>query len=288
MIDFALPDHLKALRDRIHSFVDTQVIPLERDERMTHHGPTEDLRIELVARARAAGLLTIQAPKDLGGMGLNHFEHAIALEAAGWSTLGPIAMNCAAPDEGNMAMLAKITTPEQRAQWLRPLVAGDFRSCFAMTEPFGAGSDPAQMQTTAKLDGNHWVINGRKWLITGAPKAGVMIIMAKSGEITGNDGATLFLTKADQPGIVIEKVMNTMDSNYVEGHAVVRFDNLRLPASEVLGEVGQGFRYAQLRLTPARLTHCMRWLGAASRAHAHRVWQTTGRASRCWLSVGGQ
>jgi acyl-CoA dehydrogenase len=268
MIDFALSDGLRTLRDRIHRFVMDEIIPYERDPRVTHHGPSEDLRRELVEKARSAGLLSVQCAAEFGGMGLNHVETAVALEASGWSTLGPVAMNCAAPDEGNMALLTKIASPEQKERWLRPLVGGQFRSCFAMTEPMGAGSDPGQLQTTARLDGNHWVISGRKWLITGANQAGAMIIMAKSGEISGSDGATLFLTDARQPGITIEKVMNTLDSNYVEGHAVVRFDELRLPASDILGEVGHGFRYAQLRLTPARLTHCMRWLGAAARAQS--------------------
>jgi acyl-CoA dehydrogenase len=174
-----------------------------------------------------------------------------------------VALNCAAPDEGNMMLLSKIANPAQVAEFLKPVVEGRHRSVFAMTEPDGAGSDPGQLKTTAVRDGSDYVINGLKWLITGANGARTWIIMADLEAA----GPTLFLCQGDAPGIVIERTMDTMDRNYVEGHGVVRFDDLRLPASALLGEEGQAFRYAQLRLAPARLTHCMRWLGAASRAH---------------------
>ncbi|MFE3256962.1 acyl-CoA dehydrogenase family protein [Nocardia sp. NPDC059229] len=272
MIDFSIPADLAAERDRIRRFVIDKIVPFERDPRLTAHGPDDELRQELVELARAEKLLTIQAPVELGGRGLTHLEQAVLYEAAGWSTLGPVAMNCAAPDEGNMFLLSKIANPEQTQRFLQPVIDGHQRSVFAMTEPGGAGSDPNQLATEATFDGENFTINGRKWLITGADGAKTWIIMAR---LAANphlpEGPTLFLCEGDAPGIVIERVMNTMDRNYIGGHAVVRFDNLVLPRESVLGETGQALRYAQLRLAPARLTHCMRWLGAAERAQAIAV-----------------
>ncbi|WP_329414145.1 acyl-CoA dehydrogenase family protein [Nocardia vinacea] len=272
MIDFTIPAELAAERDRVRQFVIDKIVPFERDPRLTSHGPTDELRQELVELARAEKLLTVQAPEALGGRGLTHIEQAVIYEAAGWSTLGPVAMNCAAPDEGNMFLLSKIANPEQVERHLAPAVAGHRRTVFAMTEPDGAGSDPNQLATEAVFDGENFTINGRKWLITGADGAKTWIIMAR---VAPNphvpDGPTLFLTEGDQPGIVIERTMNTMDRNYVGGHGVVRFENLVLPKDALLGETGQALRYAQLRLAPARLTHCMRWLGAAERAQSIAV-----------------
>ncbi|MFF7940438.1 MULTISPECIES: acyl-CoA dehydrogenase family protein [Nocardia] len=272
MIDFAIPADLAAERDRVRRFVIDKIVPYERDPRLTAHGPTDELRQELVELARAEKLLTVQAPESLGGRGLTHIEQAVIYEAAGWSTLGPVAMNCAAPDEGNMFLLSKVADPDQVQRFLAPVVAGHQRSVFAMTEPDGAGSDPAQLSTAATFDGENFTINGRKWLITGANGAKTWIIMAR---LASNphlpEGPTLFLADGDEPGIVIERTMNTMDRNYVAGHGVVRFDNLVLPREALLGEAGQALRYAQLRLAPARLTHCMRWLGAAERAQSIAV-----------------
>ncbi|WP_458689142.1 acyl-CoA dehydrogenase family protein [Nocardia tengchongensis] len=272
MIDFSIPADLAAERDRVRQFVIDKIVPFERDPRLTAHGPNDDLRQEMVELARAEKLLTIQAPVELGGRGLTHVEQAVLYEAAGWSTLGPVAMNCAAPDEGNMFLLSKIANPEQTQGFLQPVIDGHQRSVFAMTEPGGAGSDPNQLTTEAVFDGENFTINGRKWLITGADGAKTWIIMAR---LAANphlpEGPTLFLCEGDTDGIVIERVMNTMDRNYVGGHAVVNFENLVLPGESVLGETGQALRYAQLRLAPARLTHCMRWLGAAERAQAIAV-----------------
>ncbi len=210
----------------------------------------------------------MQAARDKGGLGLTHVEQAVVYEAAGWSTLGPVAMNCAAPDEGNMFLLSKLTTPAQAELFLDPVIRGDARSVFAMTEPGGAGSDPAQLTTQAHADGDEWIVNGLKWLITGANGAQTWIVMADAVSESGPSGPTLFLTTGDNPGIRIERVMGSMDRNYVEGHGVVRFQDLRVPADGVLGQVGEAMRYAQLRLAPARLTHAMRWLGAAARAQS--------------------
>ncbi|WP_137893089.1 acyl-CoA dehydrogenase family protein [Ramlibacter sp. 2FC] len=263
-MDFSLPPALVELREQIRAFVDEQVIPLERDPRQGAHGPHESLRAELVARARRAGLLSPHAAPEYGGMGLSHVGRAIAFEEAGYSPLGPVALNVFAPDEGNMHLLEAVATPAQKEQWLRPLVEGRIRSCFCMTEPApGAGSDPSMLATTAEPDGDHYLIRGRKWFITGAEGATLAIIMAKVPDA----GATMFLADMGSAGITVERSMDTMDHCFPGGHGVVAFDGLRVPASAILGELGQGLRYAQVRLSPARLTHCMRWLGAARRAH---------------------
>ncbi|GAB2479854.1 acyl-CoA dehydrogenase family protein [Comamonas humi] len=263
-MDFSLPPPLLELRDRTRQFIAEQVIPLENDERQSSHGPSEALRRELVGRARAAGLLTPHASKELGGLGLSHVEKAVVFEEAGYSWLGPTALNIHAPDEGNIHLMEEVASPAQKERWLRPQVAGETRSCFAMTEPApGAGADPAALATTAVRDGGDYLISGRKWFITGAEGADYAIIMASM-----EDGsATMFLSDMHRPEIVLERSMDAMDSCFTGGHGVLRFDQLRVPAADVLGEVGKGFRYAQVRLAPARLTHCMRWLGQARRAH---------------------
>ena len=263
-MDFSLSPEQRALQERTQRFVKDIIIPYELDARQTSHGPTEELRNELVAHARTAGLLTPHASQSHGGMGLSHVDKAIVFEEAGYSPLGPIAMNIHAPDEGNIHLMELVATPAQQQRWLLPLVQGHIRSCFCMTEPApGSGSDPSMLQTTARRDGDDYVIDGVKWLITGAVGAGFAIIMARIDDGT----ATMFLADMNQPGISIERQMNAMDSCFTGGHAVVRFDGLRVPARDVLGEAGMGLKYAQVRLAPARLTHCMRWLGAARRAH---------------------
>lgn len=263
-MDFSLTPALKSLQDEVRTFIAEQIIPLEKDPRQTAHGPSEELREELVSLARKAGLLTPHASKELGGRGWSHIEKAIAFEEAGYSTLGPTAMNIHAPDEGNIHLLEVVATPEQKERWLKPMVQGKIRSCFAMTEPApGAGADPSMMQTTAVKDGDHYVINGDKWFITGAEGASFAIIMAKMEDGT----ATMFLSDMNAPGIEYVRTMDAMDACFTGGHGVLKFNNLRVHESSVLGEIGKGFRYAQVRLAPARLTHCMRWLGQARRTH---------------------
>ena len=263
-MNFDIPPALVDLQRRTRQFIADAVIPMECDARQTPHGPGESLRRELVAKARHAGLLAPHVGPAFGGLGLSHFGKAIVFEEAGYSPLGPLAMNIFAPDEGNMHLLEALATPAQQARWLVPLAAGETRSCFCMTEPDpGAGSDPSMLRTTAVRDGDDYVINGRKWFITGAVGAAFAIIMARLED----GGATLFLCDMDSPGITIERTMDALDSCFPGGHAVVRFDDLRVPAADILGELGEGFKAAQVRLSPARLTHCMRWLGAARRAH---------------------
>jgi acyl-CoA dehydrogenase len=268
-MDFTLSDELAELKARTERFVREQILPYEHDARQTAHGPAEELRRELVALGRRAGLLSPHVGREWGGLGLDHRARAIVFEAAGYSPLGPVALNCFAPDEANMHLLEQVAEERQKEDWLRPLAAGEIRSCFMMTEPApGAGSDPSMLRTTARRDGGEFVIDGTKWLITGAVGAEVAIIMAKnSSDPLGPHGATMFLSPMKAPGIHIERVLDTLDTFMAGGHAVVRLDGLRVPESAVLGSVGAGFRYAQVRLAPARLTHCMRWLGAACRAH---------------------
>jgi acyl-CoA dehydrogenase len=271
-MDFALPEELLELKERTERLVREAVIPLEADSRQTPHGPVPDLRRELIALGRRAGLLSPHVGREWGGLGLDHRAKAVVFEAAGYSPLGPVALNCFAPDEANMHLLEQAATAEQKERWLKPLAAGDIRSCFMMTEPVpGAGSDPAMLKTTARRAGGNrgdFVIDGEKWLITGAVGAEFAIIMAKTDSDDGGPaGATMFLSPMDAPGIRIERVLGTLDQYMSGGHAVIRLDGLRVPESAVLGRVGEGFRYAQVRLAPARLTHCMRWLGAARRAH---------------------
>lgn len=263
MTDFTPTELERDLEERTERFVREVVIPYETDARQTAHGPTTELVNELRDHARAAGLLAPQASKEWGGRGLTHRETATVLRASGYSLLGPIAMNCMAPDEGNMHLLDVVATADQKKKYLAPLVAGTIRSAFLMTEPDGgAGSDPEMLATTARLDGDDWIIDGRKWLITGAVGAAFGIVMARTG-----DRATMFLTDLDAPGIEIERVLDTLDHSIPGGHAVMRLRGLRVHKSQVLGGVDEGFRYAQVRLAPARLTHCMRWWGAARRAH---------------------
>lgn len=259
-----LSNELFELQQKVREFIQQEVIPLEGDPRQDSHGPSEALRQELVSRARRWGLLTPHASQEMGGLGWSHLQKAVAFEEAGYSALGPIALNIHAPDEGNIHLLDAVANDTQKERWLRKLVAGEIRSCFAMTEPApGAGSDPSMLQTTAIEDGDDYIINGRKWLITGADGASVAIIMAKM-----QDGsASMFLTYTNVEGFILEKNMNAMDSCFSGGHGILRFENLRIPKENVLGEIGKGFKYAQVRLAPARLTHCMRWLGQARRAH---------------------
>jgi alkylation response protein AidB-like acyl-CoA dehydrogenase len=267
-IDFSIAAPLLALEQRIKDFVREEIIPYEQDMRWTAHGPTDELRRELNGRAKRAGVFAPHVSKEYGGLGLSHVGRAVTFTAAGYSILGPIALHCAAPDEGSMHLLEVIATPEQRERYLRPLATGEVRSCFCMTEPApGAGSDPSQMRTTALVDGNDYVIDGEKWLITGAEGAAFAIIMANIEGDRPGAGATMFFSDMNAPGIHIERTLDTLDSSFTGGHAVVRFEGLRVPKSAILGGPGEGFRYAQLRLAPARLTHCMRWLGSAIRAH---------------------
>ena len=255
--NFALID----LRTRVANFVRDEVIPLERDENF-------DLSA-LREKARKAGIYGPQLPREWGGLGLGTVAMCVLFEQAGRSLLGPLALHCAAPDEGNMHLLSLYATPEQREQYLRPLVEGKIRSCFAMTEPApGAGSDPTMILTRAtRVDGG-WEITGRKWFATGAAGSTFAIAMAITDpSVPAHKGVTMFLVPANASGFNIVRSVPTMGGHGGPGgHGEIDFDHVRVPDSAVLGKIGDGFKMAQVRLTPARLTHCMRWMGVAQRS----------------------
>ena len=269
MIDFTIPEEIEKLKEKTQKFILENVIPREKDPRQDSHGPHDTLRKELNKEAKALGLLSPSVGKEWGGLGLNMRDMSVIFEASGYSLLGPQAMNCSAPDEGNMHMLEVVANSDQKEKWLKPLAKAEIRSCFSMTEPSpGAGSDPTMLQTTAKKTSKGWLINGEKWFITGFNGAKLNIIMAKtSDKIEKGFGATMFLVDNDDPAIIKIRTQNSMESSFSGGHCQIKFKDLLVSDDQVLGEVGEGYKYAQVRLAPARLTHCMRWLGAAQRAH---------------------
>jgi alkylation response protein AidB-like acyl-CoA dehydrogenase len=266
-VDFTFSPRVAEWRQRIAEFVATVVVP--REQEAFAQGVDDDLRRELQAAAREAMVWAPQAPPELGGGGFSLAESAVLLEEAGTSLLGPIALNCHAPDEGNIHMLDLIATPPQREKYLVPLVDGDIRSCFAMTEPPpGAGSDPSALRTAARRVAGGWAIDGEKHLITGAEGAAFAIVMARGGGgADGTSGSTMFLVDTDNPGWQLAGHARTIDTTMPGGHHRISLQEAFVPDEAVLGEPGRGFAYAQVRLAPARLTHCMRWLGAARRAH---------------------
>lgn len=267
-MDFSTPRHIEAIVHRVRQFVDQQVIPLETELLRTG----EDLRMDhlqdLRAAAKAAGLWAPTMPSEWGGMGLNIQEIVPVFETAGRSLLGPLAMGCAAPDEGNLHLLHNWANPEQVERYLVPLARGEAFSAFSMTEPPpGAGSDPRMIQTSARHEGGDWLINGRKWLTTYGEIADFFIIMARTDMAAHPyQGCTLFIAPRDTPGVNILRDVPVMGTKDFGGHVEIIYDDLRLPDSAILGEAGQGFMLAQARLGPARLTHCMRWAGIAQRA----------------------
>lgn len=258
------------LTARTEQLVREVVLPLE-DQHGGDIGAAggESLRIELQGAARQAGLLSPHAPVEYGGLGLGMVDRAPVFEAAGYSLFGPLALNVAAPDEGNVHLLAHVATDSQKERFLRPLVAGVTRSAFAMTEPApGAGSDPSALRTRADRVPGGWRISGDKWFITGADGAAVFIVMARTSGVPGDPGgATMFLTPADSDGITVGRHIQTLDRSMLGGHCEVAFRDVFVPDECVLGEVDRGFANAQVRLGPARMTHVMRWLGAARRGH---------------------
>ncbi len=258
----------KSLIDRTRAFIRDQVLPVE--DRHAGVAPAgDDWRQELQESAKDAGVFGPHLPVAQGGHGLGMVERAPVFEEAGYSLFGPIAVNCAAPDEGNQHLLAHVANSEQQQQYLLPLQLGSVRSAFAMTEPApGTGADPRALSTRAVRVEGGWRIDGVKHFITGADGAAFSIVMARTSGAQGDSGgATMFLVDADNPGMRIERHVPTIDKSMAGGHCEVRFDNCLIAAGAVLGEVDEGFRYAQVRLGPARMTHCMRWLGAARRAH---------------------
>jgi acyl-CoA dehydrogenase len=267
-MDFSIPDKIQDITRRVMQFMDTEVLPLEAYLDQHEDGLTPELIASVRAKAKQAGLWTPQLPTELGGLGLTLEEIVPIFEAAGRSLIGPLALNCSAPDEGNMHLLHLFANPEQTERYLKPLAHGEIRSAFAMTEPApGAGSDPTMLKTRAVHDGDHWIINGHKWFTSGADGAAFLIIMAVTDpDVPTHKGSTLFLAPIETPGIDIIRRVPIMGANDLGGHCEIKFHDLRLPDSAILGEAGQGFALTQKRLGPARLTHCMRWTGIAQRA----------------------
>jgi acyl-CoA dehydrogenase len=267
-MDFSVPDHVQELTRRVRQFVDGEVIPLETYLDQHEDGLTPELLTSVRAKAKLAGLWCPQLPPELGGLGLTLEEIVPVFEAAGRSLIGPLTLNCSAPDEGNMHLLHLFANEEQTERYLKPLAAGEIRSAFAMTEPApGAGSDPTMLKTTATHDGDHWIINGHKWFTSGADGAAFLIIMAVTDpSVPAHKGSTLFLAPIETPGIEIIRRVPIMGANDLGGHCEIKFHDLRLPDNAILGEAGQGFALTQKRLGPARMTHCMRWTGIAQRA----------------------
>jgi acyl-CoA dehydrogenase len=260
------PADAEVLGRPVRRFIADCIIPLEQEAFKA--GVDDKMRIHLQQLAQDAGVLAPQAPAEYGGGGADFLTTAVFLEEAGYSPLGPLAMNCAAPDEGNMHLLAVVGTEGQKERYLLPLVRGDMRSCFAMTEPSpGAGSDPAALMSTARKVPGGWLLNGDKHFITGADGAGFAIVMARSEGPGALEGASMFLIDAGNPGWQVGSRMRTIDEGTVGGHCRVQLREAFVGDDAVLGDPGRGFAHAQVRLVPARLTHCMRWLGAARRAH---------------------
>lgn len=267
-MDFALPPRAVEVAARVKHFVDEHVIPLERHTAAHPDGITPEALAYVRDKARAAGVYGPQLSETYGGLGLNLLECCPIFEAAGRSLLGPLAINCAAPDEGTMHLLAHVATPAQQERYLRPLAEGHTRSSFAMTEPApGAGADPTMIRTRAEKRGNQWVINGHKWYATGADGAAFYLVMARTDpDVPATKGCTLFLVDANNPGIRPVRRVQGLTVPTPGGHGELFFEDCAVPDSQVLGAPGQGFKLTQLRLGPARLTHCMRWTGVAQRA----------------------
>jgi acyl-CoA dehydrogenase len=277
-VDFEIPADYRDLQQRVRQFIDAEVIPIEPQE-IDEEGLPADLLARVRDKARQAGVWAPQLPRDHGGLGLKTLGMCLVFEEAGRSPLGPLALHCAAPDEGNMHLLLHAATPEQRQQYFEPLARGTVRSCFAMTEPSpGAGSDPTMLQTRAERRGDHWVINGHKWFTSGAKGAAFAIVAAVTDPaVPAKQGTTLFLVDAGTPGYEVVRAIPTLTGGGPGGHCEVRLTDCSVSDARVLGGMGNGFKLMQVRLGPARLTHCMRWLGAAGRANAIATRYALGR-----------
>lgn len=267
-MDFTLSPEIEEARQQIRAFVDKQLIPLEADP--ASYDDHENIEVGLLARMQAkakdAGLWSLQMPVARGGRGFSIVGMAACYEEMNRSIFGPVIFNSAAPDDGNMIVLEKVGTEAQKEWFLQPIVDGDVRSSFAMTEPPpGCGSDPTMMQTAATRDGDDWVIHGHKHYITGAGAAKHFILIARTSDDT-RKGLTAFLFHADDPGWEIIRRIPIMGPEEHGGHCEIRFDGLRIPDRNRLMEVGDGLKVTQIRLGTARLTHCMRWLGLARRS----------------------
>ena len=265
-IDFSFPPELEALRTKVRQFIDTIVRPLEEQLDESNRDQLVSTVIKMRKAAHEWGLWLPHMPKEFGGMGLGHVAMAAVSAEAARSRFGPFALNAQAPDEGNMHTLLHWATDEQKDRYLRPLCEGRVRSCFAMTEPEVAGSDPTLIQTRAVLDGDHWVVNGHKWFISGARGARFAILICRTEENPEIPQAANSALLVDLPSEGWEVVRDVETMSGSHNHCEIRLTNLRVPAENLLGGRGQGHLLGQARLGPARLAHCMRWLGQAEQA----------------------
>ena len=267
-MDFTISPRVEDFRARIARFVEHEILPLEEDPATydAHENIRTDLLDQLREKARAEGLWCLQLKQETGGQELGLQGMAVCYEEMNRSIFGPCVFNSAAPDDGNMMVLEKIGTEKQKAEWLQPIVRGDVRSAFVMTEPApGSGSDPGGMMlTTAKKMNDRYIIRGRKWFITGAEDADHFILIARTSD-DPRKGLSAFLHKKDTPGFRIDRRIPIMGPEEHGGHCEVVYEDMEIPAENLLMEEGDGLKLTQIRLGPARLTHCMRWLGLAKR-----------------------
>lgn len=266
-MDFRISPEIEDYRQRIAVFVEREILPLEADRASydAHGNIALPLLDALRAKARAQGLWCLQLTPENGGAGLSKTGMAVCYEEMNRSIFGPAVFNSAAPDDGNMQVLEKLGTPEQKERWLKPIAEGKVRSAFAMTEPHpGGGSDPSMMLTKAEKRDDRYVIYGRKWFITGAEEAAHFILIARTSD-DPRSGLTAFLYHRDQPGWRIVRRIGIMGPEEHGGHCELEFNGLEIAEENILGGLGRGLKVTQTRLGPARLTHCMRWLGLAKR-----------------------
>jgi acyl-CoA dehydrogenase len=266
-VDFRIAPEIEDYRQRISAFVESEILPLEADRACYdgHGNIALPLLDELRSKARARGLWCLQLKRGNGGAGLSKVGLAVCYEEMNRSIFGPVVFNAAAPDDGNMQVLEKLGTAEQKERWLKPIAEGKVRSAFAMTEPHpGGGSDPSMIRTKAEKCGDGYVVSGRKWFITGAEEASHFILIARTSEDPRN-GLTAFIFHKDQPGWRIVRRIGIMGPEEHGGHCELELDGLEIGEENIFGGLGRGLKVTQTRLGPARLTHCMRWLGLAKR-----------------------
>ena len=272
-MNFDYTDKVKALLTRLRAFMDEHIYPNEKrfyqEIENDRWSPTRVIE-ELKPKARAAGLWNLFLPDDDNGAGLTNLEYAPLCEIMGRSVLAPEVFNCSAPDTGNMEVLARYGTPEQKERWLKPLLAGEIRSCFAMTEPAVASSDATNIQASIRREGNEYVLNGRKWWSSGAgdPRCKIAIFMGKTDPTARrHQQQSMVLAPMDAPGVKIERMLSVFGYDHApHGHGEVSFENVRIPVTNMLLGEGRGFEIAQGRLGPGRIHHCMRCIGVAERA----------------------